>query len=151
MASARLPALSHALDSEFWRQRIHKEMRAGDRATAFADTFSSTSASPRLNLTPRAPVAPFAASPRLFIDRTTFNTRPTTTSNVDATLVYRATPTLLPPRSPELQRELQRGWAEPPLIMAKGFAEPPRVFRKYLEASTHSVHKPPVPVLHWKN
>ena len=28
---------------------------------------------------------------------------------------------------------LQKGWAEPPLVMAKGFSEPPRVFRKYLE------------------
>ena len=46
---------------------------------------------------------------------------------------------------------LQKGWAEPPLVMAKGFSEPPRVFRKYLEASTHSVHQPAAPVLHWKH
>ena len=139
--AARLPPLSHARDAEFWRQRIIKEQRAGgmsEPASAFA--------SPRL--TPR-PI-PMASPTPVF--RQPF-ARPMTTNPAElmGASTWRPTPTLLmPARSPDLQRALQRGWTEPPLIMSKGFVEPPRVFRKYLEASTSSVHKPPVPVLHWR-
>ena len=153
---SRLPMLSHARDSDFWRQRIHKEQKAGDRALAFDVTWNSGFGTPRTprafvnapGLTPRLPVAPFAASPRSdqLVSRSPF-LRPQTVATEQS---WRATPTLLP-RSPELSMALQKGWTEPPLIMARGFAEPPRVFRKYLEASTHSVHKPPAPVLNWKH
>ena len=45
-------------------------------------------------------------------------------------------------------RELRNGWHEPPLIMSHGYNEPPRVFRKFLEASTHSRNNPASPLLH---
>ena len=145
--SARLPPLCHARDASFWRQRILKEQRAGDsKPVAYSprESFSPRLSTPIVShtvLSPRAVLQPF--TPRLNVDG----------ADMPAAMMWRPTPTLmpLPPRSPQLQHALQQGWAEPPLIMSKGFAEPPRVFRKYLEASTHSVHKPPVPVLHWKN
>ena len=150
-AMSRLPMLSQARDSDFWRQRIQKEQNANNKAMEFTVTWNAGFGTPRSNAaSTRPPVAPFAASPRadMLMTRSPF-LRPVT-ANAPESNPWRPTPTLSP-RSAELSAALQKGWTEPPLIMAGGFAEPPRVFRKYLEASTHSVHKPPVPVLHWKN
>ena len=149
--AARLPPLCHARDAEFWRQRIHKEQRAGATSgTALALQSGWSTPRPIAIPSPRQIRQPFATA------------RPSTQAPGQAALMaapiqptmyqpfFRPTATLMPPRSPELQRALQTGWTEPPLVLSKGFNEPPRVFRKYLEASTHSAHKPPAPILHWK-
>ena len=158
---SRLPFLSLSRDSDFWRQRIHKEQKAGDQSTAFDVTWPGCYRSPYTQpsgLTPQpvAPVAPFAALSRSdqLVSRSPF-VRPQTVSTAERDRAmlddqFRPRKELLP-RSPSLSMALQKGWAEPPLVMAKGFSEPPRVFRKYLEASTHSVHQPAAPVLHWKH
>lgn len=149
--AGRLPPLIHARDAEFFRQRIHKERRG-----------ASLEASPRAAYTPRTlsvkpePLSMMRHPNGGYIYATPVyrqpfaNQRPMTSVDLLQPGPYRPTPFILPPRSPELRRELTSTWAEPPLIMSKGFNEPPRCFRKYLEASTVSVHKPSVPVLHWK-
>ena len=143
--AARLPPLSHARDAEFWRQRIQKEQRVADYKEVFA---AAGLVSPRF-LAPMSPRAAPVVRSQPFSSY--YSPRPFTATNMDVlNQPWRPTPTLLSPRSPELSRELQKGWTEPPLIMAKSFAEPPQVFRRYLEASTNSVHKPSVSVLPWK-
>jgi len=136
--------LTQARDSEFWRQRIFKEQKHG---------FMKQPVVQEPYLPPPAFATQFlTAGPPAF--QQVFNKAPQMASvTVQPTNSEPFRPTVPPawPRSPPLAEALQKGWQEPPLIMSGSFAEPPRVFRKYLEASTHSVHKPPVPVLHWKN
>ena len=138
--AARLPALGYARDSEFYRQRIYKESRARDRWV------------------PTEPVGQSLAQrfdrdihdKRLVYTRTVQNSRPFGTYVLDP---VGPTPTLVGPRN-ELARltlgVAEKPWTNPPLIMTKSWAEPPRMFRRYLEASTSSTHKPYSPLLAWK-
>ena len=133
--SARFPYLTYARDSEFHRQRIQREYRARDRWVP-----------ERPSLLPMT----HDSRERLTYTRTIASTKPFGTYVVEP---VGPCPTLVGPRNELARRELgasQRPWTNPPLIMSRSFAEPPRMFRKYLETSTTSVHKPYSPVLSWR-
>jgi len=132
---SRLPALCYARDSACHRQRIAKEYRARDRWVPESPSL--------LPMTPDA-------QKRLQYTRTIASTKPFGTYVVEP---VGPCPMLAGPRNEVAHRELgksERPWTNPPLIMSKTWAEPPRMFRKYLETSTTSVHKPYAPVLTWK-
>jgi len=139
LMAARLPSITYARDCEFFRQRIFKESRARGRwePPMTADSL-------------HARYARDIHDKRLVYTRTMTNSRPFGTYVLDP---IGPTPTLVGPRN-ELARSTlgvaDKPWTNPPLVMTKSWAEPPRMFRKYLEASTPSSHKPYAPLLSWK-
>ena len=136
--SVRLPALSYARDSEFYRQRIQREHRARERWDPGLLGGSSL---------PRTPQTSNAAYTRTLHTPHAME-RPFATYVIDP---VGPTPVLVGHRNEITRRELtSKPWCNPPLIMAKGWHEPPRMFRNYLEASTSSASRPMVPVLSWK-
>ena len=149
----RLPPLSHARDAEFWRQRINKERRDADESPRryppqrpAVTPMSALGPAPGFNKQPFGSVLGRNAATPTSLGAAPFGR--ITDPHRPATSIVPLPPPVLISRNPMFSRELRNGWHEPPLIMSHGYNEPPRVFRKFLEASTHSRNNPASPLLH---